>query len=210
MSIVALKRKTAARYGPHSAAGGFSLNGSTRFKGPGEVSLAESVTRTPFRGTAPMGHGGGARCRVRGIKGRAAKCNSKGDYLVQVHNSGSGCTNDGSIKRSSVSTGGMLEKRDMCSRHGAYPCTWVKQQPLDTGDVALNNARKLFACAVPPAPPAPLCNYMGYTRDQNVHTLTYAQYNLKLRATQFCGKPVFPFAVRQECARNYLRVEDLP
>ena len=35
MSIVTLKRKTAARYGPHSAAGGFSLNGNTRFKGPG-------------------------------------------------------------------------------------------------------------------------------------------------------------------------------
>lgn len=204
MSIVALKRKTAARYGPHSAAGGFSLNGSTRFKGPGEVSLAESVTRTPFRGTAPMGHGGGARCRVRGIKGRAAKCNSKGDYVVQVHNSGSGCTNDGSVKRSSVSSGGMLEKRDMCSRHGAYPCTWVKQGIPDSRPI-------VRYCPVLPTVDTNKCHYLGYTKDQNVHTLNYQQYNVKQTAlAMLCMKPVFPFAVRQECARNYLRVEDLP
>jgi len=211
MSIVALKRKTAARYGPHAAAGGFSLNGNTRFKGPGQVSLAESVTRTPFRGAVPMGHGGGARCRVRGIKGRASKCNSAGDYVVQVHNSGSCCTADASVKRSVMNTSGMLETKYMGILHGAYPNTWVKAPLLDTGDVAWNNARKVFnpACPVPPTPPTPPCNYMGYTKLTNLHSLSYEQYMLKQNAGQFCKKPVFPFAVRQQCAKNYLRVEDL-
>jgi len=200
MSIVALKRKTAARYGPHSAAGGFSLNGNTRFKGPGQVSLAESVTRTPFRGTAPMGHGGGARCRVRGIKGRAAKCNSAGDYVVQVHNSGSCCTVDPSIKRSSMSMGGMLEKRDMCSRHGAYPCTWVKP--------SIPDSRPLVRyCPVTATVDTNKCHYTGFTKDQNVHTLNYEQYKVQRIATaMLCMKPVFPFAVRQPCAKNYLRM----
>lgn len=58
MSIVTLKRKSEARYFPHSVNGvGFSLNGTTRFLGIG-ASLGRSVTRTPFRGTAPVGHGG--------------------------------------------------------------------------------------------------------------------------------------------------------
>ena len=59
MSIVTLKRKTEAQYfKQHSVKGvGFSLNGTTRFLGIG-ATLGRSVTRTPFRGTVPIGHGG--------------------------------------------------------------------------------------------------------------------------------------------------------
>ena len=50
MSLATLKRKTEARYFPHSVEGvGFSLNGSTRFFGVGSI-LGRSVTRTPMRG----------------------------------------------------------------------------------------------------------------------------------------------------------------
>ena len=91
-----------------------------------------------------------------------------------------------------MNTSGMLETRYMCSRHGTYPCTWVKQD-------------------IPDSRPIEICpKVASQIKDQNLHTINYAQYNRKLDAGQFCGKAVFPFAVRQGCAVNYLRVEDLP
>jgi hypothetical protein len=201
MSIVALKRKTAALYGPHAAVGGFSLNGSMRSVGPGQQSLATSVTRTPFRGTVPMGHGGGARCRVRGIRGRAAKCNSHGDYVVNICNSGSCCTPDSTVKRSTMTTAGMLESRYKGILHGAYPNTWVKPQGVDTGDVALNDARNALLCGPEVVRPPGGC--IGYTKPLNMHAVTYAQYMQKLQAGRFCMRPHFPFRVSQTCGTNF-------
>lgn len=118
MSIHTLKRKTINKmnlsgrspeqtwaiqgpfgsYAPVStkASGGFSINGGYRNIGTvGPTNLGRSVTRTPFRGPEPVGHGG---C-----------C---GTYKRVIHYSGSCCTNDNNyIKPSVLSTRGMLAKR---------------------------------------------------------------------------------------------------
>ena len=88
MSIHVLQRKSRRFKAPISGRGskGFSLNGTHRNVGAvGTTNLGRSVTRTPFRGVKPMGNGG---C-----------C---GRYVVNVSNSGSCCTNDNSIVKSSV------------------------------------------------------------------------------------------------------------
>ena len=80
MSIVALKRNSRRFQEPISARG-FSLNGGHRNIGQvGVTNLAKSVTRTPFRGAIPMGHGG-----------------HLGKYQVAVYNSGSCSANDPNI-----------------------------------------------------------------------------------------------------------------
>ena len=92
MSIVALKRNSRRYFDPVSA-NGFSLNGGHRNIGQvGVTNLAKSVTRTPFRGAEPMGHGG-----------------HNGKYVVAVYNSGSCSTNDPTIvKLSTKNTMGHL------------------------------------------------------------------------------------------------------
>ena len=92
MSIVALKRKSKRFQDPISA-NGFSLNGGRRNIGQvGPTNLAKSVTRTPFRGAIPMGHGG-----------------HLGKYDVVVYNSGSCSANDPNIiKLSTKNTKGHL------------------------------------------------------------------------------------------------------
>ena len=118
MSIHTLKRKTVNRLnlsgrspeqtwmvqGPYGnltpsfvkASGGFSLNGGFRNVGSvGPTNLGKSVTRTPFRGPEPMGHG---TC-----------C---GTYKREIHNSGScSANNNNYIKPSVLSTKGMIDKR---------------------------------------------------------------------------------------------------
>jgi hypothetical protein len=116
MSLQTLKRKTAAKVnisgrgprqiwmsqGPHGkstpqvVSTGFSLNGGHRNIGRvGQTNLGRSVTRTPFRGNAPVGHGG-----------------TNGSYVVAISNSGACATNRADmIKPSSLNTKGMLAKR---------------------------------------------------------------------------------------------------
>ena len=116
MSLNTMKRKTAAKLnlsgkgpkqtwmsqGPHGKSvthvisTGFSLNGGHRNIGRvGQTNLGRSVTRTPFRGNAPMGNGG-----------------SNGKYPIVISNSGSCCTNRSDfIKPSSLNTKGMLARK---------------------------------------------------------------------------------------------------
>jgi len=61
MSIVALKRKTLAKYNNNSvnSPDGFSLNGTHRNQGyVGQTSLSRSLPRTPMKGNVAKGHGG--------------------------------------------------------------------------------------------------------------------------------------------------------
>ena len=63
MSIVVLKKKSRSnsRFAPISGRGdnGFSLNGGYRNIGAvGQFRMISNTTRTPFRGTHPMGNGG--------------------------------------------------------------------------------------------------------------------------------------------------------
>lgn len=116
MSLQTMKRKTTAKMnlsgkgpkqtwmsqGPHGESRthvmstGFSLNGGHRNVGRvGQTNLGRSVTRTPFRGNAPMGNGG-----------------TNGKYPVVISNSGSCCTNKSDyIKPSSLNTKGMLARK---------------------------------------------------------------------------------------------------
>jgi len=127
MSIVALKRNS-RRYKAHvSGIGsqGFSLNGGHRNHGAvGPTNLGRSVTRTRFRGAEPMGNGG---C-----------C---GQYVRNVSNSGSCCTNDpGIIKQSSKNTKGLISSTvtyptsvyNASCDGGTCPTIWVKDtSPLN-------------------------------------------------------------------------------
>jgi photosystem II stability/assembly factor-like uncharacterized protein len=99
MSIVALKRKTAATVQASLAngQGTFSLNGTHRSQGfVGQTSLSRSLPRTIFRGTAAVGYGG---C-----------C---GEYRVTpVVSSAVRSTEDSSVvKPSVVNTLGMIETK---------------------------------------------------------------------------------------------------
>jgi hypothetical protein len=88
MSTYTLQKKSRRFKAPISGIGhnGFSLVGGHRNIGSvGPTNLAKSVTRTRFRGTAPMGNGG---C-----------C---GQFKVVINNSGSCCTNDPSIIKKTV------------------------------------------------------------------------------------------------------------
>ena len=112
MSIVALKKKSKRFQAPISGRGhdGFSLVGGYRNVGiVGPTNLAKSVTRTSFRGNAPIGHGG---------------CN--GAYKISISNSGSCYTNDSSIIKSTVKNtkGAILQQYKWI--HSAYPNFWVK------------------------------------------------------------------------------------
>jgi hypothetical protein len=61
MSIVALKRKTAASRGISGGSQGFSINGTTRLQGSvGQGNIARHLVHTPFGGSVPRdqnGHG---------------------------------------------------------------------------------------------------------------------------------------------------------
>lgn len=115
MSIVTLKKKSRhnRRISPISGRGkdGFSLNGGYRNIGAvGQFRLISNTTRTPFRGTEPMGNGG-----------------SGGQYYNKPLNSGSCCTNDNRIiKKSSLNTAGMIDTKYKWTK-GTYPNYWVQE-----------------------------------------------------------------------------------
>ena len=117
MSLAVLKKKTnrggaSARNDPISGKGkeGFSLNGGYRNKGGvGRFRLIGDNTRTPFRGTEPMGSGG---C-----------CNI---YVNKPLNSGSANVNNPKkIKKSSLNTKGMIDTKYQWL-NGQYPNFWVQ------------------------------------------------------------------------------------
>lgn len=128
MSIVALKRNSRRFLVPVSA-NGFSLNGTRRNIGVvGQTNLAKSVTRTRFRGALPMGYG--------------SCC---GAYPVQIHNSGSCCTNDPNIIKLSTKTtlGHIYEtfKYPVCDDG---PCTTGNQYNWVKNMSALNNSQGVY------------------------------------------------------------------
>jgi len=102
MSIATLKKKSFTLYGKSHSNHGFSLNGSTRHPPP---TLGRSVTRTPFKGPYPKGHGEGKRCRVNGWRARICGCT----YPVIVHHSGSVVQTG--IKTSTMNMHGWIETR---------------------------------------------------------------------------------------------------
>ena len=97
MSIVALKKKTAAKYNNMSVnVPQFSINGGFRNQGwVGQTSISRSLIKTPHRGATPRGHGG---C-----------C---GTYNMSIVKPLEPCTNNNEVVKSSVvSTDGMLDMK---------------------------------------------------------------------------------------------------
>lgn len=71
--------------------------------------MVSNVTRTPFKGTEPIGWGG-----------------TQGAYPQYIFNSGDCCTNDDSIiKKSSLNTKGLIDTKYKWI-HSQYPRYWVK------------------------------------------------------------------------------------
>lgn len=115
MSIVVLKKKSRSnsRFAPISGRGnnGFSLNGGYRNIGAvGQFRMISNTTRTPFRGTHPMGNGG-----------------KNGAYYDKPLNSGTCTANDNQIiKKSSLNTAGMIDTKYKWTK-GTYPNYWVQE-----------------------------------------------------------------------------------
>jgi hypothetical protein len=96
MSIVALKRKTEARYNNMSVGQKqFSINGTTRNQGYiGQTSLSRTLTHTPYKGPTAKGNGG---------------CCGKYDSSTDIPASEICCLEDNTVVKSSVlSARGML------------------------------------------------------------------------------------------------------
>ena len=137
MSLVTLKKKSRnnRRFAPISGRGvnGFSLNGGYRNVGAvGQFRMISNNTRTPFRGTEPMGNGG-----------------SQGKYYNKVTNSGSCCTNDNKIiKKSSLNTAAMIDTKYKWTK-STYPNYWVQDDDNNyniTGDQGTHIANLTQKC----------------------------------------------------------------
>jgi hypothetical protein len=110
MSLATLKRKT-NNGNPRNAPG------TLRVPSMGKTTnLGRRQARTPFRGTEPMGHGGGWRGRLN------LPTSKVGTYERNLHFSGLCCTkNDDEIVKTSVkNTKGMIETRYSGTLHSAY------------------------------------------------------------------------------------------
>jgi len=149
MSLATLKRKTNnanPRNAPISGKGhlGFALNGTLRVPSMGKTTnLGRRQVKTPFRGTEPMGHGGGWRGRLN------LSTSKVGTYERNLHFNGLCCAknDDESVKTSVKNTKGMIETKYIGTLHSAYnkdritydeagnpivpPINWV--QPIDNG-----------------------------------------------------------------------------
>jgi len=155
-----MKAKTLTMYGKtHSTKEGFSLNGPLRQPSLGE-NLGRSVTRTPFRGPAPMGHGMGSRCRVGGW--RARTCGTT--YPIHIHRSCLG-TPQTLVKRSTMNENGLLETKYKGILHGVYPKTHVYKVEKDASHYTQTKGRVL-SCPL---------NKKENVYDQRYQTKDYSQ-----------------------------------
>ena len=227
MSIVVLKKKSLRFQNSISGQGkdGFSLVGGHRNIGSvGPTNLAKSVTRTRFRGTAPMGHG-----------------STNGIYKISVCNSGSFSNNDPNIIKSSVKNtrGAILQQYKWL--HSAYPNYWVKEddsRPEATSQSAyikvissknsgcvenkINSGIKLDTCQDNENICKASSYYIGgrrhyrtiYSKDLNQYPQSCSQYTstryLKKNnlPTPDCLKP-FPMTLNHNgCDKNYLTPEE--
>lgn len=129
MSIVALKRKTDAKYKNVSAnqINGFSLNGTRRLQGYiGQTSLSRHTSFTPMKGTVAKGHGG---------------CCGSYNYGRTVRSATSLCLDDDSVKGSVLNTNGMLAERHNCN-----PCNVVAPKMRDQSEFTKKLKSQALAC----------------------------------------------------------------
>lgn len=138
MSIATLKKKSNAIHSNVSKHG-FYLNGILRLP---THTIIRTPTRTILKGTAPTGYGTGSHCRIKGIDARY--CKNK--YPIVIHNTGTPEVQTG-VKRSTMNTFGMLEKRYMGILHGTYPNTVVSGKPsISHSEYTSERERNPFKC----------------------------------------------------------------
>jgi hypothetical protein len=177
MSIATMKAKSLTMYGKtHSTKDGFSLNGPLRQPSLKE-NLGRSVTRTPFRGPAPMGHGMGSRCRLGGW--RARTCGAS--YPIHIHRSSLG-TPQTLVKRSTMNEKGLLETKYTGILHGVYPRTHVYKVDKEAGGYVQTVGRSVLSC------PISTKDYVQSSERCTPYTKTlldmdYSRYNRILTAT---------------------------
>ena len=194
MSLATLKAKSLTMYGKtHSTKDGFSLNGPLRQHSLYE-NLGRSVTRTPFRGPAPMGHGMGSRCRVGGW--RARTCGSS--YPITIHRSCLG-TPQTLVKRSTMNEKGLIETKYTGILHGTYPRTHVfkveKENYIET------IVRDVLAC------PVQTDDYtQGTQKDKKVRCTPYTKTILDMNYARYykiqsaaCNQLDDPYKYPQVC-----------
>ena len=118
MSIVALKRKTEAKYKNNSVnqKDGFSLYGSYRNQGyVGQTSLSRHLSRTLMKGTAVKGHGGCCGTYTHGPIVRSS-------FLSQEDNT--------VVKDGVLNNKGMLAERFSCDDCNVFKTTVATQSDL--------------------------------------------------------------------------------
>jgi hypothetical protein len=203
MSIVTLKRKSDVRSSKHSVPGlGFSLNGVSRFIGVGNTRMGRSVTSTPFKGTVPKGHGGGARC-TQGVKQRATGCDNTVEYPISIVRSGQQVQQT-TVKVSTMNTKGYIEKSynmQMLNKNG---CHWVKENGLDQSELLRISIVKPepATCKTANANGCPI-KPTGYTKAA-VGPLSYDQlYMRRDWKTRSCMIPSWPPRINNsQCANS--------
>ena len=138
MSIATLKKKSNAIHSNVSKHG-FYLNGILRLP---THTIIRTPTRTILKGTAPTGYGTGSHCRIKGINARY--CKNK--YPIVIHNTGTPEVQTG-VKRSTMNTFGMLEKRYTGILHGTYPNSVVGGTPsISHSEYTSERERNPFKC----------------------------------------------------------------
>lgn len=170
MSLATLKKKSYTMFGKShvNKQGQFSIQGVHRQL---PMSLGRSVTRTPFRGAYPMGHGEGSRCRVAGW--RARECGSSYPFLI--HRSGD-LTVQTLVKRSTMNMNGYLETAYTGILHGSNAN--VDKTGKDASDYT--RLQNLKCPVVDDLSVHASGSCAPYTK--NVDTLDYEQYNLAYKA----------------------------
>jgi hypothetical protein len=132
MSIVTLKRKTAAAYNSQSVGvPQFSINGTRRSQGYiGQTMLSRSLPRTPMKGNVPKGHGG---C-----------C---GQFPIHtIIQSGVTSVNDSTVvKLSSINTLEMIATKHRWIRR-PYPYAAFKFTVVDSSDRLNTLRQKTLQC----------------------------------------------------------------
>ena len=180
MSLVALKRKTQAKYNNNSVGyRQFSLNGTTRSQGwVGQTTLSRSLPKTVMSGNVAKGYGGCCGTYIYG----------------PIINSAISNENDPNVVKSSVmTTSGLLETNyseivvsgpDTCttwkpdtntsanSTQSTYIVS-VKEQAIQYADTS--------GCAIPASQPSQCC-YDLYESDKKVNTISQSEYLSKMKS----------------------------
>ena len=198
MSITAFKRKSLTLYGKSHSVGheGFSLNGVRRLSSYKD-NLGRSVTRTPFRGSLPMGHGGGSQCRVK--QGQLGRTCSSG-YPVIVHTSGNE-PRQYEVKRSTMNTSGLIATKYIGLLNGGFSNA-PNPQRFTSGQYTQQLSRYPFQCkdsfsVTGQGSYRPV--RCVYSKDLNMNSYGYDQYNLKLTQQCLNSVPTLPTKNYQQC-----------